>query len=63
MPLFIPRLLLFAVAIVLLVLLIFYAVTRDRRYLRYAGQLFKYALIGLIVLGLGLLVGRIVRFS
>lgn len=63
MPLFIPRLLLFAVAVVLVVLLLFYAFTRNRRYLRWAGRLFVYALIALIGLGLAMMVGRIVRFS
>lgn len=63
MPLFIPRLLLFAVAVVLLVLLLFYAFTRDRRYLRWAGRLFVYALVALIGLGVVMMIGRIVRFS
>lgn len=63
MPLFVPRLLLFAVAIILLVLLAFYAITRDRRYLRWAGRLFKYALVGFVLFGIVLLIGRIVRLS
>lgn len=63
MPLFVPRLLLFAIAIVLGVLLLLYAVTRDRRYLRYARQLFMLSVIVLVGFGLVLLVGRIIRFS
>lgn len=63
MPLFIPRLLLFAVLVVLAALLLFYAFTRDRRYLRWAGRLFIYVLIALIGLGVAMMVGRIVRFS
>lgn len=39
MPFFVPRLLLFAAVIVLGVLLLLYAITRDKRYLRYARQL------------------------
>lgn len=63
MPLFVPRLLLFAVAIVLGVLLLLYAVTRDRRYLRYARQLFIFSVIALVAFGVVMLVGRIIRFS
>lgn len=63
MPFFVPRLLLFAVAIVLGVLLLLYAITRDKRYLRYARQLFVLSVIALVVFGLVMLVGRIIRFS
>lgn len=63
MPLFIPRLLLFAVAIVLLVLLLFYAFTRERKYLRYAARLFKYSLLVLVLLAVALFVARIIRLA
>lgn len=63
MPFFVPRLLLFAVVIVLGVLLLLYAITRDKRYLRYARQLFILSVIALVVFGLVMLVGRIIRFS
>lgn len=63
MPFFVPRLVLFAVAIALGVLLLLYFVTRDKRYLRYARQLFILSVIALVAFGLVMLVGRIIRFS
>lgn len=63
MPFFVPRLVLFAVAIALGVLLLLYFVTRDKRYLRYARQLFILSVIALVAFGLVMLVGRIIRLS
>lgn len=63
MPFFVPRLLLFAIAIALGVLLLLYVVTRDKRYLRYARQLFILSVIALVAFGLVMLVGRIIRMS
>lgn len=37
-----------------------FLVTRDRRYLRLAGQLFRFSAVFLLVLGVLLLVGRLI---
>ena len=39
-----------------------YLITRDRRYLRFSWQIFKFAVMLILVVGLVVLMGRIILF-
>jgi hypothetical protein len=56
------RFLLFFGLISIAVSLGFYLLTRDRRYLRFSWQLFKFAGLLILVVGVVILMGRVILF-
>ena len=57
---FVVRLFVSLGLILIVVSLLAFLVTRDRRYLRFTGQLFRFALVFLLVLGALMVMGRLI---
>jgi len=59
----IVRVLLFAALAVIAVALLLYALKRDRRYLRFVGQVIKFTIFALLAILVGFALQRILGFS